>query len=191
MIGFYYTGVTGENMPQKNADKSLGGYISTSPVFNGLEGNLFPGISLMDSERGSVGVRCIGLKNLGNSITLLKLSLQDGEDIKSIISLGLVKPNIDECGVPYFERIPSSNSLPTFTELEVLESGEEFEVDLSSTPWEKDTYLGLWLKREVEKKPRSKDVFDCEECNILYSKFKEGEFDNSEKEVIKLVFDFN
>lgn len=192
MIGYYYTGASGYSQPQNNPSKSLGGYISSSQIPNALEGNLFPGTSLRNLERGSLDVGCIALKNLGEEpITSLIISLDVSSIVTSEISLGLVVPNLDSCGKPNFELLPSANSLPTFTELEILLSDESFNLDLSTSPWEPNTYLGLWISRKVNKNSTLSNRLECEECNKLYSNFQENKFDDDEKEVIKLVFDFS
>lgn len=190
MIAYYYTGARSPEDEQTDILMSLGGFISSTPVVNGFEGNLFPSTSLNNSEKGSLDVSCLALKNIGQT-PITSLGIEITGEFSGIISIGLVQPGKDDCGKPYFESIPNSKSLPTFTELTEVERDEEIVVDLSQVPWEKDQFFGLWISRRIEKKTRQRNLLKCLDCDDLYREFTEGTFGESEKEIMKIVFNYS
>jgi hypothetical protein len=71
---FYYSGSEFFNATQNNVEKSLGGFLSSSPVPNQSLNNVFSDISKISKEQGLVETKAIVLKNTsGNDVTNVNL----------------------------------------------------------------------------------------------------------------------
>lgn len=142
----FYTGAFSNEAPQVSADKSLGGYVSSSLIPNGRLNNIFSQISKSTVINKKQEIRMIALKNTtGSSITNAKIytNIADGS-VK--LKVAAVAPAIVN-GVPVFESIQDSNSLPYQASLDLHEG----EVNAINTgiilP---NAIIGIWILREID-----------------------------------------
>lgn len=144
----YYTGARTFLGEQKLANNSLGGYVSNSPIPNGVEGNLFSAISLMTIDDNSFEMVGIMLKNI---------LLVDVEDILLYFvypvdtyvkySIAVVEPGGDPVTGYYMESIQSRKSLPIYVEEFVEADGFANAVNIGNLA--AGAYIGIWIKRDL------------------------------------------
>jgi hypothetical protein len=90
----FYTGADTANAPQINAEKSLGGFVSGSPIPNGKLNNLFSSISKSAVLGNKTEIRMIALQNLTGA-TLSNVSIYTNTVGKSTkLQLAAVAPMV-------------------------------------------------------------------------------------------------
>lgn len=179
---FYYTGAKSKLEIQPNIQMSLGGFISSSTIPNDRLNNLFPSISknrLKDEYSEVIG---IALKNeSGQDLKNLKFYFDYSANSFSKYLISFIEPNTSL----YFEKIQDLYSSPyeaSFIEV----NGEANKIEVKNN-FKKDTYLGLWIKRELT--PLSKSYFTDEE---MAKRFWEGNSEElSRAEKTKLIFSWD
>lgn len=160
MIEIYYTGADSYLKAQTDKDKSLGGYVSSSPVPNDFMGALFGDISNHSLDSEYQDTKAIVLKKgpgptaAINIMTWFEnLATQPFVQIE-IASVALNSSVVDGNTVYYMEKIPNMRSTPTmatFYKPDTLAGA----VNLGNIP--QGWMLGIWLKLTIL--PNTKDNF--------------------------------
>lgn len=141
-----YTGASSNNAPQINAEKSLGGYVSGTPIPNGRLANIFPTISKSDVIEGKSLIRMIVLKNTtGASVNVTINSVVTNSHIK--LKIAAVAPAIDSNNNPVFESVYDGHSLPYQATLEYHEANDPINVGAVAN----NAVVGIWILREIDK----------------------------------------
>ena len=120
MIRLFYTGAASYLAEQRYSIQSLGGYISSSPVTNGVSDGFFSDISSLSLLEKNSEYRLFALKNeSGNKIENLRIYYVYPSN--NVIELGIscIKPSKiekDNCIQFLFEKISSGKSAPIYSE---------------------------------------------------------------------------
>jgi len=166
---FYYTGAKTYLGIQQIPFLSLGGFISSSLIPNSALNNLFSSITPYTIEKGLDEYALIVLKNeLGNDVKNIKISFSyENQDIKvaNLEVSAILNTNGN------FEQINNSTSAPYFGEFHPALSPTE--VCIGNL--KKDEYLGIWVKRKIDK-IAYKQIF--EDSSIIEDKFIEFNREN-------------
>ena len=129
---------------QQDSNKSLGGFISRTPIQNSVINNIFGDISFLGFSRKNTDTKLIVLKNETNSIKKVEMYL-DIPVINNVdYKIALVKPNQNIKGELFFEQITESKSKPFYAEFQYV-TGELNKIIFDI---EKDMYIGIWVSRE-------------------------------------------
>lgn len=152
MMKILYTGAINANEPQSDPNKSLGGYISSSQVPNGLLHNLFPELSQNSHQVNSPNVKCIALLN--DSIKEeVSIWFEQAENSKATFEIAIAKPALNDCNEPYFEQLPEVG-LPFFN-FHKANQESPFLVG----PLSEGQVLGIFIKRNSQ-------FHDSQECTL-------------------------
>jgi hypothetical protein len=144
----YYTGATAPDTIQINADKSLGGFVSSSVIPNGRLANLFSTIAKSDITGKVFDVRMIALKNItGGTVNNVKIYSVLGSSPHVKLKLAAVAPATNNCGNKYFESIYDSHTLPYQATLDYHE-GSGNAIDAGSIL--NNDIVGIWIMREID-----------------------------------------
>lgn len=123
----YYTGATKYLQAQVDPSASLGGYISSTEIPNGILANVFDQISQELIKRNVAEYRVLAIKNDGVStltsvVASLGFPLTADSDSTFVYdsdwAIGYAVAKVDDCGDLYIDRIGSPNAIPhgvTFT----------------------------------------------------------------------------
>ena len=177
----YYTGAQGSDLIQKDPSRSLGGYLSSTPIQNSLENTLFTDLSMNTRSHPRREVRMIALKNtLGFSVDNLKIRF--ALDALSVCNykFAVVLPTINSKGNPVFEQIDSDRALPYHAEFSSVVSGIWEEI---STLFAANKVIGIWIIRELNTTkiaPKS--------CETLITEHESG---NTPSTIESFGFDFS
>lgn len=139
-----YSGAIQNNTPQPESFKSLGGYVSSTPLPNGAVDQLFAPIGRNDVKNVVGQSRLIVLKNISeDSVLLSKVWSTIGT--YSTLKLAVVTPSM-QGGVPVFEKLELDTSVPFVTL-----SSHEAEVNalLCNATIASGACVGVWLRREL------------------------------------------
>lgn len=142
-----YTGAPQAGAPQVNADLSLGGYPSTTPVSNNRLANLFPSISKSDVEKKRSVIRMIALKNTtGATVTGVTVyGTTAGKKVK--LKIAAVAPATDTNGNPVFEQVADGTAEPFQATLDYHEgAGNAINVGTLAN----NAVIGIWIQREID-----------------------------------------
>lgn len=144
MIKLFYTGASSENQDQPSRALSLGARPSLTLLPNGTDNNIFSNLQIF-SKYNKRETICLALLNDSNSaVTGVTVSLT----FSSLIFKGKIAaqaPSIDNCNLPYFQLLSSSQELPvglTFTE-------HTSSNPLSLGQLAANQLIALWLVREI------------------------------------------
>lgn len=115
-LRFFFTGADKFLDTQPETDKSIGGFISSSPVPNDDFANVFSEISLLSITNDLQETKGLALKNeTGVDITDLLINYVYPEvDSQTIVEIATVAVSIDACGDQAIEKIPNFRSTPQF-----------------------------------------------------------------------------
>jgi hypothetical protein len=140
----YYTNKTSSTLPQKDPNKSLGGYISVSLVPNSIKGALFADIALTDIEKDIKKYIALMLKNTtGATRSSISIWIEVPEGSVGKYKIGLSTPNAEG----QIELIDSSKSKPFYVEFNEASS----EGDAIAIPnLIADAQIGIWIERSVD-----------------------------------------
>lgn len=139
-----YTGAISPDTPQNQSIKSLGGFLSNSPIPNGEVGSLFSSVSGI-IKPGFRSIRMIGIRNdeLASKTNLKIWATISSPELS--ITLAAMAPALDSvCNKFFFERIDNPHSLPlqaTFNNYT-----ETNPIIISNLDPQK--FIGLWIKLE-------------------------------------------
>jgi len=145
----YYTVASAQNDFQTKPSLSLGGYKSSTPLPNGVLGNLFSDISMYTVKN-----------NFGNKYIGLILVNEDSEEhadvnfwfvyptsCSSLFRVALVDLAVGDDGIPYMEHIPDNNSKPLYATFNEVD-GEANKINIGTLA--SGEMLGIWIERELK-----------------------------------------
>lgn len=159
------------NQMQTDPGKSLGGYLSSTPVLNGSLNNLFPSVSNQALNLKPFEVRMVGLYNEStiNTHSGISLTFTIADDSIFKYYFSISTPTVDDCGDLY-EILQNSQSLPYYSEFTEIESGVNYNI---SSLIAANNSLGLWLKREFKAKKKCKTsiLLNSDDCDLWKAKY--------------------
>lgn len=138
----YYSGAS---IPdgESTVEKSIGGYISSTQVSNGLPNTIFKDVS--KAELGTRETKLLVFKAPSN---ITKMQFSGGELLNFAIQFAVVTPLYDSgCGKYYFPQLNSSKELPlgvSFHDLPNADIDPPIVVPITLLEGE---YVGIWLVR--------------------------------------------
>lgn len=142
---FYYTGAEKFDDLQPNIDKSLGGFISCTPIPNAQVSNLFSDISKFGLEKNNFTVIGMALRNeLPNDVTDILLWFEFPAGFITNLEVAIVVVNDDGEGNLSIEKLPNQSSLPYFSE---FNEADTMANQINIGDLTKGSYLGLFIKR--------------------------------------------
>lgn len=144
-----YTGAISQDTPQNQSIKSLGGFLSNSPIPNGEVGSLFSSVSGI-IKPGFRSVRMIGIKNdeLTQKTNLKIWATVSSPDLN--ITLAAMAPALDTvCNKYFFEKIDNPHSLP----LQATFNNYTETDPISIASLDSQKFIGLWIKLEKSLTP--------------------------------------
>lgn len=151
MIGLFFTNSDGFLQPQESGVKSIGGFISNTPVPNDYLNGLFTKISqFAQNKQGSFDMLCIAIKNQQNepvngiSIWIENTSIQPACSFEA----SFVKPAINEANAQYFELLKTRKQKPLYG-TPFKKVNQETDALVYENVLGANEYLGLWIKRNV------------------------------------------
>lgn len=165
----YYTGASEFEGEQKDPASSLGGWISSTQIPNGLKSNMFGSLSEYTISNDFREVIGIALKNTtGAEIAdITAYFTPDPDNALAKFKIAAVQVSGGgSCGW-FIETIDSNKALPyngTFYEAE----GQENAVSLGTLA--ADAFLGIWIMREIDQEA----VAAQKTCDQLDSDYTEG-----------------
>lgn len=148
----FYTGAIKTGQEQKNPALSLGGYISSSIVPNGLVDNLFPDIGLSDLKNNQDQIKVIALQNItGTDLNNFQIYFSSDSNSFCKIQLGVVAPMLGgDCNCSYFETLQNQYCIPYYATFADYDVNAPFIYNQNFTqPFANGSYLGLFLKRSL------------------------------------------
>lgn len=142
----FYTGSDSPSTEQKLPEKSLGGYVSSSIVPNGLINNVFSSFTNSDVQNKESLVRVLALKNLTGA-DISSISIYPIIDPSSYITiqLGVAQPFFDLNGIENYERLSTSSSLPYYTTFSTYDIDSPL---IISTPLINGRTIGIFILRQ-------------------------------------------
>jgi hypothetical protein len=143
----FYTGATTPNIPQPNANNSLGGYVSSTGIPNGRLANLFSTISKSDVLQNRSVIRMIALKNTTGADAVNVKIFTNVADSHVKLKIAAVAPALDGNGNPVFESVYDGNSLPYQATLDYHE-GVGNAIDAGTIA--NGAVICIWIIREVD-----------------------------------------
>lgn len=145
----YYTNSEVYNTPQNIPNKSLGGFLSSSPIPNGEVNSLFDIVSFNSLSKNSFNVVGIMLKNTTNGdINNIKFYFNETGIENNIYDykIGLAQVvNINNQEI--MEKISNSQSIPYNSNLDICYGINQA---LILTELKVGKSVGIWLKREIK-----------------------------------------
>lgn len=142
-----YTGADSPDVPQINPEKSLGGFISSSPVPNGRLSNLFSSISKGTIQKDQKDIRLIALKNT-TGVTVNNVDVYTNVTGGSIILwIAAVSPALNSCSQTVFEQLIDGSSLP-YQAVVALHEGVGNKINIGSMI--ANAIIGIWIYRLVD-----------------------------------------
>lgn len=141
-----YTGAESNNKPQPTPSKSLGGFVSNSPIANGVLGNLFPVITKSMIVNDQKQIRMLVLKNtLAVDVNSVRIWTEVADSSK--LQIAAVAPGMDECNNPVFEQVYDDSALPFQAALDYHEL-EPNAINVGSIT--AGSVIGIWIRREID-----------------------------------------
>lgn len=142
-----YTGAGTSNTPQINAEKSLGGFVSSTPVPNGRLNNIFSDLSksgILDQRKE---IRLIALKNTTGAIVNGVTVYTNKGTSSSILSIAAVASAVDSCSNIVFEKVQDAQTLPYQATLALHEGSG---AALSVGTMQINQVIGIWIYRDID-----------------------------------------
>jgi hypothetical protein len=165
----YYTGASKHLAIQGIPSKSLGGYISSSLVPNGVPGALFSNPTQNEIIKGGTKCVLIALRNItASDVTNVAVYYTLTDTELYTLEIGLILPGVDSCSDPIFEAISDSKSLPIGIDFQEADSLLNA-IILPSLP--QGAYVGIWVKMEID--PDANENFNS--CQNLFEAFEDPE----------------
>lgn len=142
----FYSGAQAPNNPS-NQIQSTGGFISNTPVPNGMINNLFSEITRSTLRQNVNEYKLIVLQNTtGATVNNLKIWTEVQSTWFSL-EIAVVEPVLDtSCNKYYFEQIPNISS-PPYQAILTSHEGQGNAVDVG--PFQNQKYLGIWIRRKL------------------------------------------
>lgn len=185
MLNILYTGADAALAGQGESNKSLGGYISNTPIPNNFIGNLFPTISQLSQQEAREEVRVIAVQNnSGAAFTSFEIyiDLGDEETNEAEWEIGMQAAYLDDCGDLIVETIPNPYASPINV---TMQDAVGYNNKLTLPNLEDQAYVGIFIQRKIPKV-----VIDEEADEALADAYDEGTATITE-ESISLVLSYN
>lgn len=167
----YYTGADTYNSEQKDKDKSLGGYKSSTLIPNDILSNLFSEISMYTLDNKLRETRGLIIHN-DSGVDYTDLYIYFDKEVDSIgkfeVAAVLLTPNVD--GEIFMEEIGNVRGTPfigNFVEADTVTNQQ-----LLANTFEDNSYIGLWIRRSIEQ--TTKDIFNCDKLYTDYISVPQG-----------------
>lgn len=162
MIRFFYTNSVEPNQEQGQPTKSLGGYVSSTPVPNNRASALFGMVASYDINQGDETTIAIAANNeSANKLTNLTFSFENKSKFAKF-EFALVAV-VDDA----MEQIAHNDSMPfigDFIEVPTETTiGPEFVIDELGS----NEKIGIWIKRVME----PQDLAACEDVSDTVEEF--------------------
>lgn len=190
-----YSNASAPREEQKNANNSIGGFLSNTPIPNGLKNNIFSFVTNYSLSNSNPETKLIGLwNNSEKNYENVTVKFIVPENSIFDYEIALVYPT-DCDGSDKYEVLSSSSSIPYYAVLEALNNNEDYIIGKILS----DKSVGIWIKRTIKSKKKCKtSVFlNSENCDLWkekYNKFKNEKSceDDSDNEVfdIQVSFDY-
>jgi hypothetical protein len=133
MLQFYYTGATAPTATQPDPSRSLGGYVSGSPLEDDVLNNLFGDITPMGMQYAGPETYALGLRNLGpKGAQELKLGYVYPAGCAVRLEVAAVELYADSCNKLTMQALASRRARPqgaTFHELEMRRATAELAIE--------------------------------------------------------------
>lgn len=121
MLQFFYTGATAPATSQPDPARSLGGYVSGSPLADDVLNNLFGDITPMGMQYAGPETYGLALRNLGPKGALgLKLGYVYPENSSVKLEIAAVELYPDSCGKPTMQPLANRRARPAGTDFHEL-----------------------------------------------------------------------
>lgn len=177
-----YSNSDNADLEQTDPFKSIGGYVSKSPISNGTPNNIFGEIPFSDFYNEKPEYRLLILKNTFSTaisdinIYIDNISINNIADYKiAFSSFGL-----DICNNQIYEKLSSRYSKP-------FSSSDFIKYDINNKASIQtilpNSTIGIWIERKIVKQ-RSKDLINY--CNLsnIPENFDDEDIQNEEIELI-------
>jgi hypothetical protein len=159
----YYTNSLKANQLQPIALRSVGGYVSSSPVPNDFLSNVFSEITQLSIQSNRSETILIALKNTTEKIAdniKIKFTLPEGVSIK--LAIAATTPTVDKCGDFVFEKIANSSAKPFNATFQSVADGDIFSLGSLAA----GKVLGLWFSKTIDKNATKSKT--CAELDAAY-----------------------
>lgn len=186
MIQLFYTGASQPNTSQLDPHKSIGGYVSASPVSNDSIGNLFPNLSQSALKTGGRRIRCFVIQNTGSTI-LLKLWGTKSVNPKISYQIAFQEVISVDCGFAT-ERIANEDSLPMISTWSDIPDNEPAALQVGSLIT--NQVVAIWIKQTIEQDTSSLPENNQSSCDAIYDAFVANEQGKIDIENLTLNFTF-
>ena len=161
----FYTGADTFDAEQKDKDKSLGGYKSSTLTPNDLGGNLFGDVSMYTLDEKLRETRAlIFLNDSGSPLVNLSIHfdvLTGSVGTFEVAAVGLTPNAAGEVFMESIDNIRATPFVGTFVEADGIANKQ-----LLSASFEDDSYIGLWIRRTIT--DADKAQFDCDTLNTNF-----------------------
>lgn len=142
-----YTGSNIPDAPQLNAEKSLGGFVSSTPIPNSRLSNLFSGISKSVILNQKKEIKLIALRNTTGSI-INNLQIYTNNKNKSfLLQIAAVASGVNSNNELVFEQVQDGESLPYQA---TLTSNEGITNALNIGTLAVGQTIGIWIYRSLD-----------------------------------------
>lgn len=178
-----YTGARAHEAQQIAANKSLGGFVSSTPIQNDIPNTIFSDLSLFSLQsRPDRETRLIALKNvLPETAIALTFKFELGLNSKCKYSFAIVSPTMTASG-PVFERIDLEKAKPFYADFNPIIHNQNY---LIAPTFQPNSYLGVWLVRELDQ-----NLILPKDCAVLYDEHKnEEKIDKNEAFKLKIMWE--
>ena len=157
-----YSNSENTDLEQTDPFKSIGGYVSKSPIGNNINNNIFGEIPYSDFYNEKPEYRLLILKNTF-STTISNINIYiDNISINNIADykIGFSSFGLDNCNNQIYEKLASRYSKPFYSSPFVNYNVNNKALIESILP---NSTIGIWIERKIIKQ-RSKDLINF--CNL-------------------------
>ena len=155
MIVYYYTNAQTKDGEQKDPKKSLGGFVSSTPVPNSRIGNLFGNLSAIALQNGEERIIAVAAKNIGTtdlSNVTFAVNAPSTEGVEYRFALVTVEDGVME-QIDHFDALPYVANFLTLGE--DIQNNDPQPV-ISTLP--AGGSIGIWIQRVIT----ASDSPDCD-----------------------------
>ena len=167
MIKLLYTGSQPKcGLQQQDSSRSLGGFVSDSPVTNDFLSNLFSDLSMSSVDSNLAEFKAIAAQN-NSGVTKTNVKLWMEVDVNDFCDyqIAVVEIGKDNCDCDFMESISNSNAAPFYAEFHTADSGSKLNIGSVLS----QAYFGVWIKRKLKDTINSVPVKDYF-CSTEYLK---------------------
>lgn len=184
MLFLYYTNSDEFNKPQDRPDRSVGGFMSSSPIPNDQLGNLFSSLDLITLNEGVTQTRGIGIKNEAEqTLTNLKAWIVAPESPLAEFEIAFVAVSKNDCNESYMEKLINGSAAPYYATFYKPAVDSKLSVGVDIQPGQ---YLGMWIKRSIPSSSQKQ-----KSCDQIYDDYiNEVEVDTQEQLIVNFEWDY-